>query len=234
MAPTFNSSPARGSSSQGLERPGRAPDKQASSTNTTGGRTLSWKVLETRDLARSRWVDAFRGAASVEGARGALHFVSQTGVGWQHTGPQQPEEPQQLDPQQLPQQPPPPQPEPPPQPDPPPPQQPDPPQQLDPQQPPPQPEPPQPQQLPQQPQQPGWQQHISQQSCSSPQQVKQSPGQHPMIPAGQGAGQDCSRSFPGLAVTSWTAAFISPPPGCGPEGQMFPLLLFMPVSRRSH
>lgn len=95
----------------------------------------------------------------LSGGGKGLHFVSQTGVGWQQTGPQHPEEPQQPEPQQPPQQPP--QPEPQPEPEP---------QQEDPQQPFPQPEPPQPQQDPQQdpqqPQQAGWQQHTSQQSCS--------------------------------------------------------------------
>lgn len=119
-------------------------------------------VLETRSLSTcGRWRLCL---GHLRGPGGGLHLVSQTGVGWQQTGPQHPDEPQQLDPQQpLPQ---PPQPEPQPEP-----------QQPLPQQPlpqPPQPEPPQPQQEPQQdaqqgpqqPQQAGWQQHTSQQSWS--------------------------------------------------------------------
>lgn len=173
----------------------------------------------------------------LSGGRKGLHLVSQTGVGWQHTGPQQPEGPQQLDPQQLPQQlpqpPQPPQPPPPPQPDP---QQEDP-QQLPPQPPQPEPQPQQePQQEPQQPQQDGWQQHTSQQSCSSAQQAKQSPGQHPMVPAGQVAGQDRDQSSPSLMVANPTAAFISPPGGCWHEGQdvVFVIIVFVIIYASSH
>lgn len=152
-------------------------------------------------------------------------MVSHTGVGWQHTGPQQPDEPQQLEPQQPEPQPPqPPQPEP---------QHEDPQQPPPPQPPPPQPPPPQPQQaLQQEPQQPqqdpqqaGWQQHSSQQSCSW-QQVKQSPGQHPMV---QPVSVQVRRSVPQVWRWPLDSSFYIPSPGRRHKTLMSALLLFTPV-----